>query len=180
MRRRNPSAPKRREKYAHLALASVKENGVTFRTGQSVTFLYARNTAKAPRVAGNRFGQDIEPAGRYLLATDGGPVPHGWVTGELTFRSPLVLWRSTDDDYMSEGGWKRRLSREYGGKKKLALSRAILRDGHDGIVTVDVMRREGHPPYYFTSEIVDLSVIAPIASPSRRRMPPTAKRRKGR
>lgn len=105
-----------------------------FKTGVPVEFRYYRNTEKAPYM-GNMFDQDVEPAGRYMLVASfgGKPLP-GWEMGTQHFRSPLVI------EYVNtrgEDGWKQRLSRHYGGKRKRALARAIMHDGHDGIVTVD-------------------------------------------
>lgn len=132
-----------------LGLASVREYGVLFRTGQSVTFPYMRNTEGAPKLPKHiqpQYGQDIEPAGRYMLhappdAVLGGP----WMGGVITFRHPLVLVHGGTSS--APGGWKRRLSDVFGGLKKAALSDAIRRAGFDGIVTVD---RHG------TSEMVAL------------------------
>jgi len=110
-----------------------------FKTGKPVEFIYIRNTEKAPHM-GNMFDQDIEPTGRYMLVKtwDGAPLP-GWEMGTQHFRNPLVI------EYVNtrgERGWKQRLSRYYGGRKKRWLAKAIMSDGHDGIVTVDSRERD--------------------------------------
>lgn len=142
-----------------LALTSLVVDGVRFETGVPVAFAFMRNTEKSQHF-GAEFGQDIEPAGRYLLALYGDPrrLPRGWEHGAISFRSPIVLQRQLDRDYAGPGGWKARLSAHYGGKRGKALSRAILRDGHDGIVTVSEFEHAGRLERD-TSEIVDLGVL---------------------
>ena len=134
-----------------LALASVVEDGVLFRTGVPVSFAFVRNAAPSPRpVRGteDRFQQKIEPRGVYLLHRMPGLDPgRGWITGVVSLRSPLVLRLTTGDAIYGPYGWKARLVEAYG-KKGAALSRAILASGHDGVVTVDGARS--------TSEIVVL------------------------
>ena len=134
---------------ADAGLASITEYGVRFQTGVSVTFPYMRNTEGAPKLPRHiqpEYGQDIEPAGRYMLHAHPSFEPFAtWEGGEVTFHNPLVLeYHSTSS---APEGWKRRLSIAFGGKKKRALSTAIRQAGFDGIVTVD-----GN----YTSEIVEL------------------------
>jgi len=125
---------------AYLGKAEVTEYGVHFATGEPVTFRYVRNTEKSPNFGG-RYQQDIEPAGRYLLHNpDPGDLPPRWMTGKVTLHSPLVLAFSTGgaggyDDH----NWKARLVSWYG-RKGHALTRKILEDGYDGIVTVGTDR----------------------------------------
>lgn len=132
-----------------LDLAECTVDGITFKTGKPVTFRYARHSSGASRQFnfGTRFGQDIEPAGRYMnfaAKGDNLEIP-GLETGRQHFDNPLVLYW---DGYGSDG-WKARLSRHFRGKKHKALSTAIKRAGYDGIVTV--ARDYNHP-----SEIVVL------------------------
>jgi hypothetical protein len=131
-----------------LELATSDELGVHFETGVAVTFQFLRNTEKSPRF-GARFGQDIEPAGRYLLHKDwAGDPPRGWETGTITLRSPLVIPLSGDPNAIyGSTGWKARLQTATG-KKGRALSADLIRRGYDGIVTVD--------PGGYTREIVVL------------------------
>ena len=123
------------------------ETGRVFETGKPVSFRYVRNTKKAPRL-GAEFGQDIEPAGRYLAPVgDTVKTLDGLETGTVDFASPLVLdWVGYGED-----GWKARLSRAFGGKTGRTLSRAVVNAGFDGIVTVSDSRG-----IKYASETVDL------------------------
>ena len=139
-----------------LQQAVLNAEGTEFETGKPVSFTYLRNTVPAPDM-GARFGQDIEPAGRYIshrtttadlppehrLAT--GEVVTAWEAGDVAFENPLVIEHGDTRD------WKARLSAAYDGKTGKELSEAIRRDGHDGVVTVNTEKG-------FTSEIVDLQV----------------------
>tara|TARA_Y100000034_G_C6811285_1_gene364593 strand:- start:239 stop:709 length:471 start_codon:yes stop_codon:yes gene_type:complete len=139
----------------------VRENGVTFQTGTPVTFEFMRNTEKSPNF-GSKYGQDIEPAGRYMLHNTSNTTPEqkeylnksGWETGIITFNNPLVVDLSSDRDesglmqnIYGEKGWKQRLANQYKATGK-ELTNRIKQDGHDGIVTVSG---------YDTREIVDLT-----------------------
>jgi hypothetical protein len=128
------------------------ETGLELGAGKPVTFRYQRTPKKAGDY-GARFGQDIEPAGRYMLMigeeTAKRPA-EGMERGTASFTNPIVLpWVGYGED-----GWKARLSRAFGGKTGLALSRALRAAGYDGIITVSEVRGE---PY--ASEVVDLTVI---------------------
>jgi hypothetical protein len=122
----------------------------------TLNWLRRKGSSTAHGNFGATFGQDVEPAGRYV--TQGTMQPHldasEWDSGVVTFENPLRL-PFGDDDYTSPDNWKRRLSREYGGKTGKALSQAIRADGHDAIVTWDK---------YGTSEIVDITTIKPAAA----------------
>lgn len=111
-----------------------------------VTFPYLRNTEGAPNL-GRAYGQDIEPHGRYL-SYHAGDKPEGdrWETGEVSFQNPLHL--DFGGNYGDPSNWKNQLSQQHGGKRGKALSRAVVKSGHDGIITHD-----GYGP----SEIVDLT-----------------------
>jgi hypothetical protein len=131
-----------------------------FETGRPVKFRYMRSTERAPFL-GSRFGQDIEPAGRYLLEDDHGAHEHpqdGWEYGWVEFDSPLVIpfTAAPDEPHYGPAGWKATLSRAYGGKTGRALTKAIRADGYDSIVTVWL--QGGRPSY--TKEIVDLGVVS--------------------
>jgi len=128
-----------------------------FKTGSPVTFTYLRNPAKAPNM-GSRFGQDIEPSGFYVIAADSdaiaeGAKERGWLVGKMTFMKPLVLaWGGYGPD-----GWKQKLSDACGGRKKGSLTRFLLAQGFDGIVTIN----RGD-----TSEIVSLKGTSTIKTAS--------------
>jgi hypothetical protein len=128
---------KARSRTLDLDLAVRAEEGKRFETGVPVTFRSLRNTEKSPYV-GATFGQDIEPAGRYLLHVENpGTVARGWETGVVSLRSPLVIPLSGDlDAIYGPQGWKARLAKATG-KKGCALSADLIRRGYDGIVTVD-------------------------------------------
>jgi GNAT superfamily N-acetyltransferase len=126
-------------------LAEVSIAGKKFKTGSPVEFDFIRNPEKAPDM-GSTFGQDIEPAGRFISRKEAGFVPTGWEEGKASFNNPLVI------EHIDTREWKRKLSERYGGKTGAELSDAIRADGFDGIITVDSKAGE-------TSEIVDLGAI---------------------
>lgn len=132
----------------------------------TLNWLRRKGTSTAHGNFGATFGQDVEPAGRYV--TQGTMQPHldakEWDSGVVTFENPLRL-PFGDDDYTSPDNWKRKLSREYGGKTGKVLSQAIRADGHDAIITWD---------RYGTSEIVDISAIKPAAAPKKAPAKPKA------
>jgi len=113
---------------------------------QPMKFDFWRNTERAPKLDG--FDQHIEPSGRYMIAAD----PHGkipdkrWEAGSVEFKNPLrIEWGGR---YGSPDNWKAALSKRYGGKTGKALSRAIVSDGFDAIITHDK---------YGPQEVVDLT-----------------------
>lgn len=130
----------------------VREYGVLFETGTPVTFKYVRNTEKSPYLGG-KYQQDIEPAGIYLLHNpEPGDLAPGWVAGEATIENPLVLplnsapGRGIYDDnswIYDDNSWKAWLHRRYK-KRARGLTRALLADGHDGVVTV-TLDKDGTP-----------------------------------
>lgn len=123
-----------------------------FSTGEPVAFDFIRNTQKAPRM-GARFGQDIEPTGRYMTMGSKNPnLSKGYETGRVEFKNPIVLeWGG---QYGEPSNWKAVLSKQFGGKKGAALSNAIRKAGHDGIVTISAVTKSGDK---YVSEIVDLA-----------------------
>jgi len=135
-----------------LLLAKANKQGVKFETGKPVTFQYLRGRDKAP-FFGPTYQQDIEPAGRYLIHNEdpGDRAEDRWEVGQITFHNPLVIkFNPVDDVSYDENSWKARLAKHY---KKIGknLSKAIVSDGYDGVVTV------GQGPY--TKEIVDLTMF---------------------
>lgn len=144
-----------------LPLMEVDEAGFRFETGVPVSFDFLRGTESAPYF-GAQYQQDIEPAGRYMLLRGPWhpkePQP-GFEYGAIRFEKPLVIAFNSDPDppkLYNETSWKANLSRAYGNKKGRALSRALMKDGYDGIVTVGTDAR-GRPRD--TREIVDLTVL---------------------
>src|SRR5208337_4156198 len=61
-----PQSMQRRLDVEPLGAARAVEYGHLFETGKPVSFRYVHNTDKAPKL-GARYGQDIEPAGYYVL-----------------------------------------------------------------------------------------------------------------
>lgn len=139
---------------------SFKEHGVEFKTGQSVTFTFGRNTTpapKAPKGAPDKFQQKIEPSGRYMIALPKGtsPLP-GQIVDDVTFKNPLVIKGNTGDsgNLYDENSWKANLSKAFGGKKGKALSKAVAEAGYDGIVTANELKGQ-----HYSGEIVDLRFL---------------------
>ena len=155
----------RRNPPLDLGLAEVTEQGIRFSTGEPVTFRFLRGTRPAPNL-GSKYQQDIEPAGRYMVHNETpGDLAHGWETGIVSFQRPLVLWLTTDPDRIyGPGSWKARLAAAYQATGA-DLTRALLADGYDSIVTVGRYQdHRGHrPPVLDTREIVDLRV--PLRNP---------------
>lgn len=112
-----------------------------------VTLKFARRKDSVGQYGRGGFGQDVEPAGRYMVsAEEGGNFdPKVWSTGTVTFKRPLRI--DAGGGYDEDSNWKRRLSEHYGGKTGKALSDAVRADGFDAIITSDK---------YGTGEIVDL------------------------
>lgn len=118
-------------------------------------FNYVRNTSSAKKnfkhIPKERFGQHIEPHGRYMNTTSAEHAAKitdkNIETGTHIFHNPLYIhWGG---GYEDSSNWKHVLHQKYK-KKGKALSRAIVKDGYDGIVTVEGQH---------TSEIVDLSMF---------------------
>jgi hypothetical protein len=148
-----------------LALATVTENGVRFKTGVAVCFTFLRNEEPSP-FFGSTYQQDIEPAGRYMILADSAAhVMPRWTTGEQCFQAPLVLLHNAVEPTeltFDAHSWKARLSHLYAATG-LKLTRALIRDGYDGIVTV----RQLPAGELVTNEIVALLDI-PRRRPGRR------------
>ncbi len=137
----------------------VDEFGVHFETGVPVCFRYVRNDEKSANFGG-QFLQDIEPHGRFMLHN---PVDHslpqGWSAGRVCFKNPLVLAFNVQDSFRyNTHNWKAQLARHYktGG---LNLTKALIADGYDGIVTTKgASPQYGLPPE--TAEIVQLPKLS--------------------
>lgn len=106
-------------------------------TGQPLSFTYAHNTARTDNF-GERYGQDVEPAGKYVVSA--GQVSRerpleGWEYGETSVSNPLVV--PFGGPYGEASNWKPTLSKQYDNKTGDQLSEALRAAGHDAIVTVD-------------------------------------------
>lgn len=126
-----------------------------FATGRPVTFDFVHNTESATGIYGKPkkgapFGRYEEPSGRYVTqADDLGQIDTAGtklITGQLTFVNPLVL---------DVENWKGELSAKYG-KRGKALSKALIADGYDGVVTIS---RSDRPGRTHVSEILDLTTF---------------------
>jgi len=99
---------------------------------------FYRNPEKASNM-GDRFGQNVEPSGKYINLLEQGQspttIPKGFEQGTVNFKNPLVMdWGG---GYDKSSGWKNVISQKYGGLTGKDLSNAIARDGYDGIITID-------------------------------------------
>ena len=103
--------------------------------GKPYTMSYYHNTQPSPKMAGDMFAQSIEPSGEYIAhdTMNGSNQIPGFEYGKISFKSPLVLEHKST----GHGGWKTDLSNMFEGKKGKALSNAIKKAGHDGIITID-------------------------------------------
>lgn len=114
-----------------------------------VTFQYQRNPEKAP-FFGDMYGQNIEPHGKYVTQLAEGTTPiEGWEKGQIKFANPLIIYWGSGG-YKDPDNWKQTLIRKYQ-KTGKALSKAIIADGYDGIITID---DRGEP-----MEIIDLTMF---------------------
>ena len=134
---------------------------VRFATGEPVTFAFTRNTEPAPRLKRgfeDRYAQRVEPSGRYMQLLDRGnsltPVSSHHMVDDVHFQSPLVLLHVATTNVPE--GWKMRLSRAFGNKKREALSRAIVAAGFDAVVTIG---HDARRQLHYSSEIVDLTMF---------------------
>ena len=122
-----------------------------------IDFDYIHNAEKSPNM-GSRFGQDVEPHGRYIQQK-----PSTWrgdeierqivpqtSSGSVRFNKPYVL--DVGAGYGEPTNWKNVLSKQYGGLKGRELSEALIKDGYDGVITFG-------PKHGATSEVVDLTTF---------------------
>ena len=134
-------------------IANTVEFG-DFKTGVPVSFDFAHNTESATKIFGKPkkdapYGRGIEPSARYVTqVTDASKVDTSatMISGKLTFNNPLVLNTET---------WKQDLFDHYK-KRGKALSKALIADGYDGVVTVS---HDDRPGRTHTSEILDLTTF---------------------
>ena len=105
---------------------------------------YFRSTDSATDIFGvpdkdSPYDRGFEPSGEYFTPTEGrvgdnlDPVT-GLESGVHRFKNPLVIEAGS---YGKPSSWKRVLSERYGGLTGRDLSRAIIEDGYDGILTTD-------------------------------------------
>jgi len=120
-------------------------------TGKPVSFHFIHNTESATEIFGKPkkgapFGREFEPSARFVNIASkktSDKASGQFIGGKLTFRNPLVV---PNDDLK----WKETLSKKYDGKTGKALSKALIADGYDGVITTE----ENH-----ISETVDLTTF---------------------
>jgi len=111
------------------------------RTGQPVVFNYIHNTESATGLFGKpskdaAFGRGFEPSGRYVTisteknAKETAKRLPNIISGKLVLVNPLVVPNNSLQ-------WKEDLSQKYNGKTGKALSKALIKDGYDGVITTE-------------------------------------------
>ena len=137
----------------------VKTDSYVPKDSEPFKFSFIRNTTKSANY-GKRFGQDVEPHGRYMVVGDKKYIEgdKNWEHGIIEFKKPLVI--DFGAGYEETSNWKNVLSNRYGGKTGASLTKAIKKDGYDGIVTIS----ESQGTKY-TSEVLDLTQEPPIKPP---------------
>jgi len=138
----------------------VKTDSYVPKDSEPFKFSFIRNTTKSANY-GKRFGQDVEPHGRYMVVGDKKYIEgdKNWEHGIIEFKKPLVI--DFGAGYEETSNWKNVLSNRYGGKTGASLTKAIKKDGYDGIVTIS----ESQGTKY-TSEVLDLTQEPPIKPPT--------------
>ena len=103
--------------------------------GLTMTYVRNPNSGASKYNYGSTYGQNIEPAGEYMNMDElqGKYKNEGWEYGTIRFKKPLVL----EHINTSDTGWKKTVSDMYGGKTGKALTKALIKDGYDAIVTYD-------------------------------------------
>ena len=125
------------------AAVQIKDDGDigAIQTGTPISFNFIHNTESATAIFGipeadAQFGRGLEPSGRYMIissaenATRAAADNPNLETGNITLSRPLVV--------PNNGlAWKQELSDKYGGLTGKELSKAIIADGFDAVVTMD-------------------------------------------
>lgn len=122
--------------FGRSGIAPTEIKAAEISTGKPFSSLYIKNLEKAPKYKDNRFGQDLEPQGKYLNLSSPKSIefaPSNFEKGVINFQKPLVLEHISTD----ANGWKKTLSDMYGGSTGKVLTNKIKRDGYDGIVTIN-------------------------------------------
>jgi hypothetical protein len=118
-------------------MIKILQENINDLSDSNMKIAYMKNKEKSGYF-GNRYGQNIEPAGEYVTVDDlyeerpDNYMLPNYEYGFITFRKPLII----DFIDTTDKGWKLSLSNMFNGKTKKALSTAIKRKGYDGIVTV--------------------------------------------
>ena len=120
-------------------------------TGKPVSFNFIHNTESATSIFGkpkkdDRFYRGFEPSARYVNVASkeiADKVQGTFISGKLTFNNPLVIPNN-------RGQWKKTLSEKYDGKTGKELSKALIKDGYDGVITTNDN---------YISEVVDFTTF---------------------
>jgi hypothetical protein len=114
---------------------SVSDAPINKITNDGLTMTYVRVPNQNTQYYGSRYGQNIEPAGEYMSmdTMQGKYKIDGYEYGTIQFKKPLVL----EHINTSDKGWKKTVSDMYGGLTGKALTKALVKDGYDAIVTYD-------------------------------------------
>ncbi len=136
----------------HYKFVSI--DGQPVATGKPISFQYTRRKKSATDIFGvpdkeSPFDRGYEPSGKYINTIEGrGKIDEAdpnIENGRVWFDNPLVIRGGT---YGEPSSWKRVLSKKYDNKTGKELSKALIKDGYDGVITVD---RQG------PTEILDLT-----------------------
>ena len=114
---------------------SLSDENINKVTDDGLTMTYVRVPNKNTPYYGSTFGQNIEPAGEYMSmdTLKGKNKIDGYEYGTIQFKKPLVL----EHINTSDTGWKKTVSDMYKGLTGKKLSKALIKDGYDAIVTYD-------------------------------------------
>jgi hypothetical protein len=94
--------------------------------------ILTHNKEASPNM-GSTYGQDVEPAGYYAIISHNPALASNpnYETVKANIKRPLIIDVSED-----RTGWKRDLAKKYKAKKSL-LSKKLMQDGYDSIITTD-------------------------------------------
>lgn len=125
-------------------------------TERNCTLAYIRNLGNGKTANyGSRYGQNIEPAGEYMIVDDlynDRPQKYmlpNYEYGFITFKHPLIV----DFINTTDKGWKKTVSDMFNGLTGKRLSNAIKKAGYDGVITVSD---------YGIEEIVNLNGVKDV------------------
>lgn len=123
-----------------LNATELKDEGdvAKVETGKPVTFHFIHNTESATSIFGvpdkdAPYGRGYEPSARYVSVVSektASSASGTFIGGKLTFANPLVIPNAGLT-------WKKTLSEQYGGLTGKELSKAVIADGYDGIITTE-------------------------------------------
>lgn len=89
-----------------------------------------KNPEPAPYM-GNRFGQDVEVSGTYVLEKEYDIIPSGWLSGKAYLYQPLYI--NVDENTLVS--YKYELSKKYKAKKTI-LTKKLMSKGYDCLITI--------------------------------------------